>query len=288
MGKKTNDSKINDASSWMIPEKPAILLNEVKHGKTLVISDLHLGYVYNQNKKGIIVPVSKQAEEDLLELVKEYKPRRVIIVGDFKDEIFGSSHPLAGRVWNFLQKILKLTRMTLIKGNHDGKIEELLPENVEVIPSTGMCIKERVFGKTIGLWHGHANPALDVISADITISAHAHPAYTFREEIGTKITEKVWVKAKWRQSENNRDRIHIILPAFNRYIDGFSVDSKFFNSIVLMKEGIDFSNAEVFTLDGVLIGTIGHLQEATVRMLQLTSLRSASCGFKGVESLVRH
>jgi len=262
MGKKTNDSKINDASSWMIPEKPAILLNEVKHGKTLVISDLHLGYVYNQNKKGIIVPVSKQAEEDLLELVKEYKPRRVIIVGDFKDEIFGSSHPLAGRVWNFLQRILKLTRLTLIKGNHDGKIEELLPENVEVIASTGMCIKERVFGKTIGLWHGHANPALDVISADITISAHAHPAYTFREEIGTKITEKVWIKAKWRQSENNRDRIHIILPAFNRYIDGFSVDSKFFNSIVLMKEGIDFSKAEVFTLDGVLIGTIGHLQEA--------------------------
>jgi len=262
MGKKTNDSKISDASSWMIPEKPAILLNEVKHGKTLVISDLHLGYVYNQNKKGIIVPVSKQAEEDLLELVKEYKPRRVIIVGDFKDEIFGSSHPLAGRVWNFLQRILKLTRLTLIKGNHDGKIEELLPENVEVIASTGMCIKERVFGKTIGLWHGHANPALDVISADITISAHAHPAYTFREEIGTKITEKVWVKAKWRQSENNRDRIHIILPAFNRYIDGFSVDSKFFNSIVLMKEGIDFSKAEVFTLDGVLIGTIGHLQEA--------------------------
>ena len=29
-----------------------------------------------------------------------------------------------------------------------------------------------------------------------------------------------------------------------------------------MKEGIDFNNAEVFTLDGVLIGTIEHLQEA--------------------------
>jgi len=266
MDKNTNDSKINAPSSWMIPGKPAILLNEEKHGKTLVISDLHLGYVYNQNKKGIIIPVSKQAEEDLLELVKQLKPRRVIIVGDFKDEILGSSHPLVGRIWNFLQKILKLTRLTIIKGNHDGKIEELLPENVEVIASTGMCIKERVFGKTIGLWHGHANPALDVISADITISAHAHPAYAFREKIGTKITEKVWVKAKWRQSDNKQDRIHIIIPAFNRYIDGFSVDSKFFNSIVLMKDGIDFSEAEVFTLDGVLIGTIGQLQEARLAL----------------------
>ncbi|MCK5297438.1 MAG: metallophosphoesterase family protein [Candidatus Heimdallarchaeota archaeon] len=262
MDEKTTDSKNNATSSLMIPGKPAILLNEKKHGKTLVISDLHMGYVYDQNKKGIIIPVSKQAEEDLLELVKLRKPKRVIIVGDFKNEIFGSSHPLAGRVWNFLQKIMKLTRVTIIKGNHDGKIEELLPENVEIIPSTGLCIIDRTSGKTIGLWHGHANPALDVISADITISAHAHPAYTFREKIGTKITEKVWVKAKWRQSEKKQDRIHIILPAFNRYIDGYSVDGKFFNSIVLMKEGIDFDNAEVFTLDGVLIGTIGHLQEA--------------------------
>ncbi|MBK5113172.1 MAG: metallophosphoesterase family protein [Candidatus Heimdallarchaeota archaeon] len=262
MDKETNDSKTNATSSLMIPGKPAILLNEEKHGKTLVISDLHLGYVYSQNKKGIIIPISKQAEEDLLELIKQQKPRRVIIVGDFKDEIFGSSHPIAGRIWNFLQKMLKLTRVTIIKGNHDGKVEELLPKNVEVIASTGLCIKERVSGKTIGLWHGHANPALDVITADITISAHAHPAYTFRESIGTKITEKVWVKAKWRQNNNEQERIHIIIPAFNRYIDGYSVDGKFFNSIVLMRDGIDFNNAEVFTLDGVLIGTIEHLQEA--------------------------
>jgi metallophosphoesterase superfamily enzyme len=158
--------------------------------------------------------------------------------------------------------MLKLTRVTIIKGNHDGKVEELLPEKVEVIASTGLCIKERDSGNTIGLWHGHANPALDVISADITISAHAHPAFTFREKIGTKMTEKVWVKAKWKPTDNMQERIHIILPAFNRYIDGYSVDGKFFNSIVLMREGIDFENAEVFTLDGVLIGTINHLQEA--------------------------
>ncbi|NHJ33260.1 MAG: hypothetical protein FK732_10375 [Asgard group archaeon] len=262
MDKKTNDSKSNATTSLMIPGKPAILLNEEKHGKTLVISDLHLGFVYNQNKKGIIIPVSKQTEEDLLDLVKLHKPRRVIIVGDFKDEIYGSSHPIAGRVWNFLQKLLKFTRVTIIKGNHDGKVEELLPKEVEVIASTGLCIKERGSGKAIGLWHGHANPALDVILADITISAHAHPAYTFREKIGSKMTEKVWVKAKWRETNDKQERIHIIIPAFNRYIEGYSVDGKFFNSIVLMKEGIDFDNAEVFTLDGVLIGTIDHLQEA--------------------------
>jgi len=262
MDKETNESKINAISSLMIPGKPAMLLNEEKHGKTLVISDLHLGFVYNQNKKGIIIPVSKQAEEDLLELIKLHKPRRVIIVGDFKDEIFGSSHPIAGRVWNFLQRMLKLTRVTIIKGNHDGKVEELLPKNVEVISASGLCIKERDSKKTIGLWHGHANPALDVISADITMSAHAHPAYTYREEIGTKITEKVWVKAKWKETGNNHERIHIIIPAFNRYIEGYSVDGSFFNSIVLMRDGIDLKNAEVFTLDGILIGTIEDLQEA--------------------------
>ncbi len=265
MENEFEESRATDTSSLMIPGKPAMLLNEEKYGKTLIISDLHLGFVYNQNKKGIIIPVSKQAEEDLLELIKIHQPRRVIIVGDFKDEIFGSSHPLAGRVWNFLQRMLRLTRVTIIKGNHDGKVEELLSENVEVIPSSGLCIKERNSGKTIGLWHGHATPALDVISADITISAHAHPAYTFREKIGTKITEKVWVKAKWRETDNKQERTHIIIPAFNRYIEGYSVDSNFFNSVVLMRDGMDFNNAEVFTLEGVLIGTIEHLREARLK-----------------------
>jgi len=242
----------------MIPGEPAIIFKDKKRRKTLLIADLHLGYVYNQNRRGIIIPMVRTPEEELLKLMRTHRPQRVIILGDFKDEIFGAGNPLTSRIFSFIKKVNAKAKLTIIKGNHDGNIEEFLLEPMEVIPPTGMTL-ELEEGWTLGLWHGHATPALEVIEAQITISAHAHPAYSFRDNLGTKITEKVWVKARWG-GESNEKRLHIIMPAFNPYLDGFSVDGDFFKRNVAFQEGIDLLNAEVFTLEGVLLGTIGELQ----------------------------
>lgn len=244
----------------MIPNKPAMLLEDEKKGAILLIADLHLGYLYGQNKRGIILPRSKLPEEELIELVQEVKPNHLIILGDFKDEIFGMKNPLVSRIYNFYNKIKKLTKLIIIKGNHDGKIEEMFSERIPIIPSSGYCLKTKD-GKTIGLWHGHSNPTLDVISADITISGHLHPAYSFKDNLGVITTEKVWMKARWHQSDNKKERLHIIMPAFNRYLKGRSVDDESFNTLITMKEGIDFENAEIFTLEGILLGKLKELQE---------------------------
>jgi len=260
---KSEEKKTN-YSSLIIPGKPALIFEDATHGSTLVISDLHIGYVYNKNRRGILLPYKQWPEEDLLVFVERLKPNRLIIIGDFKDEIFGTSNPLVQRVWKFLNRLLELTAsVVIIKGNHDGKLEEITPEKVEVASSKGILVTEKHTGKKIGLWHGHAIPALDVMSADITISAHAHPAYAFSDDVGSKITEKVWVKAKWKTEEGN-ERVHLIMPAFNKYIKGYSVDGEFFETIIVMKEAIDFQDAEVFTLDGVLIGKIGELQKQRI------------------------
>lgn len=260
---KSEEKKTN-YSSLIIPGKPALIFEDAEHGTTLVISDLHIGYVYNKNRRGVLLPYKQWPEEDLLEFVERVRPKRMIIIGDFKDEIFGTSNPLVQRVWKFLARLLALTSsVVIIKGNHDGKLEEIIPENVEVASSKGILVTEKHTGKKIGLFHGHAIPALDVMSADITISAHAHPAYAFADEVGSKITEKVWVKAKWKTEEGN-ERVHLIMPAFNKYIKGYSVDGEFFETIIIMKEAIDFQDAEVFTLDGVLIGKIGELQKQRI------------------------
>ncbi|MBN1328486.1 MAG: metallophosphoesterase [Candidatus Heimdallarchaeota archaeon] len=248
-----------ESSIQMILNKPALIFDSTTLGKTILIADLHMGFIYGKNKKGIILPQSKRPEEELIELVKQLKPEHVIILGDFKDEIFGTNNPLVGRIFDFMKKIHPLTKLIIIKGNHDGKIEEILPESVEIIPPTGLFLK-LVDGKTLGLWHGHASSSLDVFNADITITAHCHPAYTFRDEIGARITEKVWIKAKWLHTEGKKERLHIIIPAFNSYIEGYSVDGEFFKTIISMKDAINFEEAEVFTLEGVLLGTIANLQ----------------------------
>ncbi len=238
------------------------MFNEKEMNKTLIVSDLHIGYVYGRNKKGIILPESKRPEDDIIRLLDEKKPDTLIFLGDFKDAIYGTPHPIAGRIWKFLKRLVKKTNVIIVKGNHDGKIEEVIPEEINLIQAEGFRLTQKETNKSIGLWHGHASPALDVWTADITISAHAHPAYTFRDEIGSKITQKVWVKAKWLNIlEGKPDRIHIIIPPFNRYIEGYSIDSEYFRTIVLMRDAIDFENAEVFTLEGVLIGTLRNLRE---------------------------
>ena len=255
-------------SSLILPNVPAIVFEEKEFGKTLLIADLHIGYLYGKNRRGIIVPRTELPEEDLYKLVKETEAKRVIILGDFKDEIFGGNHPLAGRIWTFVKRVLGLTHLTIVKGNHDGKIEELLPEEVELIAPTGLRLEEKNHHFSLGLWHGHATPGLDIWDADITITGHAHPAYSFMDEIGSKITEKVWVKANWLNIEEQKRKTHIIMPAFNRYIDGYSVDGELFKTTFLIKDAVDFLNAEVFTLEGVLIGTIGELQEARAEIVE--------------------
>jgi putative SbcD/Mre11-related phosphoesterase len=258
-------TSVNHTNSvHILDDKPAIVIDEKRKGTTLLVADLHMGYLYGQNKKGILIPKPKLPEIELLELAKEIKPKRLVILGDFKDEIFGMKNPLVSRIMDFYNEIRQITRLIIVKGNHDGKIEEMFRSRIQLIPATGFCLTTKD-DKKIGLWHGHSNPALDVINADITITAHLHPAYSFRDKLRVISTEKVWIKARWLHTTDDKERLHIIMPAFNRYVRGRSVDKDSFNTLLTLKEGIDFKNAEVFTLQGVLLGTIGDLQEARKR-----------------------
>jgi metallophosphoesterase superfamily enzyme len=141
--------------------------------------------------------------------------------------------------------------------------------------------------KSIGIWHGHATPAVDVITADLTISAHVHPAYSFRDNVGSIISEKIWVKAKWIEKKKAQ-RTHLIMPAFNSFIDGLSVDHENFTEMLAAINGIDLLKGEAYTLDGVLLGTIGQLQaerkdleEQRIKALQdLSSISRKSRGKK--------
>jgi hypothetical protein len=251
---------VKKLDSLLIPSKPALLFEEENRGLTLVIADLHLGYTYNRISGGIQIPQHARPENEVFQLVDEYTPQQIIFLGDFKDEVFGARKGFLRRMGVFLNKLLIKSEVMIIKGNHDGKIEDFVPEQVEVISSKGICLEEKGNQNKIGLWHGHAYPALDVMNAEITISGHAHPVYHFRELTGAKIVEKVWVKKKWSSEETRKKkRIHLIMPAFNNYITGFPVDEKIFSEFVIVSEAIDFSKAEVFTLEGILLGTIEEL-----------------------------
>ncbi|MEA2070177.1 MAG: metallophosphoesterase [Asgard group archaeon] len=248
--------------SYFIPGKPALLLPTKEYGTTLVLADLHIGYVYGRNRRGIKIPYEKRPEEDIVKITKEFQPNHIIIVGDFKDEIYGAAKALVKRIEGFLQKIPQETSLTIIKGNHDGLIEQFLPNYINIEPPTGLLLELLETQETVGLWHGHAFPNPLVQNADITLSGHGHPAYTFRETTGATQTIKVWIKSKWQFSKSNKKpRNHIFMPAFNKYINGYPINEAYFESIINFKEALEFDKSKVFTLDGVLLGTLKELQE---------------------------
>jgi DNA ligase-associated metallophosphoesterase len=84
---------------------------------TLLLSDLHLGKVAHFRKEGIPVPATAGDEnwDKLLYLIINFKPRRVLFLGD----LFHSTYNIAWESLGDLIKQFNTIRFELVVGNHD-------------------------------------------------------------------------------------------------------------------------------------------------------------------------
>ena len=80
------------------------------------------------------------------------------------------------------------SNIQVILGNHDGNLEPLLPETVKITPPTGAS-----FGD-VGLFHGHAWPAPELLECKILVTGHIHPTVAIRDPMGFRMTKQVFVK----------------------------------------------------------------------------------------------
>ena len=85
--------------------------------KTLILSDLHLGKTGHFRKSGIAVPqtVFKEDLFRLLSQIQFFKPRQVLVVGDFFHSSFNKELDLFSK-W---REDISATRFILVAGNHD-------------------------------------------------------------------------------------------------------------------------------------------------------------------------
>tara|TARA_Y100000310_G_C20543968_1_gene744688 strand:+ start:93 stop:989 length:897 start_codon:yes stop_codon:yes gene_type:complete len=108
--------------------------------RTLIVTDLHIGYEESLNKQGLMVPRFQFDEimkrlDSIFKKLKSKKIERIIINGDLKHE-FGT---ISGQEWRNTLKLLDYfsehcNDVILIKGNHDkilGPIAE--KRNVRVL-----------------------------------------------------------------------------------------------------------------------------------------------------------
>jgi DNA ligase-associated metallophosphoesterase len=149
--------------------------------KTIIISDLHLGKTGHFRKEGIAMPqqVYKEDLQRLFSILQQYKPSRLLIVGDMVHSKQNKELDWFCRWRNDFAQI----DFTLIKGNHDILKDEWYHDN---------CINTLTEMQIDGLRFVHDDTKRENIVTEEeneivvdnqllpTISGHIHPGILMR------------------------------------------------------------------------------------------------------------
>ncbi len=270
---------------------PAALIKKQK-SRTMVIADLHIGWEMALSERGIYVPTqTPKLLQRLKNLISMYKPEKLLVLGDVKHTIataeIGEWHDIP----DFFSEIKKqVQEISVIRGNHDGNLEPLLPENIKTLPATGVIIDE------VGFFHGHRWPSPALLNCKTLVMAHIHPVVAFRDPAGFRITRQVWVKANcdktqltqillqknkikveknpeetlWKHYKTKSKTTQLfVMPSFNDFLGGRPLNERQLSrrteperlvGPVLRSEAVDIENAEMYLLDGTFLGTLNQLK----------------------------
>lgn len=246
--------------------------------RTLVVADLHLGTEGELAMKGIALPSQiAKVKARLVELIEKKKPNRLVLLGDVKHNVPIASWQEWRELPGFFSDLTKLVRVEVVRGNHDGDLEGMIPREVVIHGPHGI-----VFGKRrrVGLIHGHTWPAAELLDTELIVAGHNHPTIEFRDELGWRAVEPIWLRAKLygkkfpkklRPSTGGELPELLVMPAFSELVGGAAVNRGIPKELIgpMFKAGaVDLDKAEAYLLDGTFLGRIRGLR----KQLQLNRL----------------
>jgi len=280
----------SDAKVLLKPLFPEpVLLIQGGDERVLVLADLHIGWEITLSGYGIYVPSqAKRFFRKIAGIVKRVKPSTLVFLGDLKHTIgkLGKSEWMD--VPEFLEAVKTIVdRVVIVPGNHDGDIEALTPEDVEITESGGIDL----WGE-VGLFHGHSWPKPELFKCRTLVMGHIHPAVTFRDRFSNRFLRRVWVKAtidprclssyvekrilakrRGKDLEVRSERL-IIMPSFNGFMKGRALNEATYEELgvkaispILRSRCVDIENSELYLLDGVFLGMLGEVREITSVLL---------------------
>ena len=181
------------------------------NSKTLIISDLQLGYEDYLIKKGVLIP--KFQFDDLYKkfegLLEFLKPKLVVLNGDLKHEL-GTINKTEWKLLKLFDLIKKYCDFVVIKGNHDSIIKPILKKR-------GIKLVDEYVFEEYYVCHGHVIPNNRKFNDSKTIIiGHEHPAISLRDE-GRVEKFKCFLKGSYE------DKDLIVMPSFNVLTKGTDV-----------------------------------------------------------------
>ncbi len=234
-----------------IYDAPALL-----HKKALILGDTHFGMENKLRRKGVYdAQFSMRLFEKLEGIVKKHKVKRVIFLGDVKEDIT----MLDDNTRRILEKLGNLCDITIVRGNHDGGIEQFL--NAEIVPSQGFVFEN------LGLLHGHSWPSEELLGCEYLVMGHQHPMISFTDTMGRKHSEPVWIiadsdneKIAERYKKFNKKIKLILMPAFNPLV-GFPINFSKKDALgpLINNKLFKLDRAILFRLDGTCLGRFNNI-----------------------------
>ncbi|MGM0397990.1 MAG: metallophosphoesterase [Halobacteriota archaeon] len=221
----------------------------------LVVADYHAGVEEQLRRDGVeIRSRGPQRRERVRGLVDRTDADRVVFLGDLGNHIGEPSGAELEELMD-LEHDLMSVDVTLVPGNHDGRLGDVL--DFEVVDGDGV-----VFG-SVGFVHGHSWPSEAVLEADVLAVGHEHPTVRLADEVGGSRIERVWLRGPLsadpfedRWGRENGPAVHgdlVVFPAFNDLVGGtwVNVDEQEFLSPFLPAASPD---ADAYLLDGTRLG----------------------------------
>lgn len=222
-----------------IADVPAMKISDM-----LIVSDLHIGITKDIWDKGVRIPSQvKSTAARINGLKNSTKATKLVLLGDIKHHIPNISWQEEREIPEFFS-LLDFKRIIVVKGNHDGRIERLVPSHVKV--------RKTYSSGDFAFTHGHRNIKT---SKRIIVIGHSQAHVKFRDQLGASYVEPVWVRGPLKAAY--KDKKLVMVPAFNE-LAGASLVNKD-ELLGPIAKHLDKKKAHCYLLDGTDLGVISDL-----------------------------
>ena len=251
-----------------VPGERALAFSPPGGPRALVVGDLHFGIESEFAFGGVKIPSAAAAMVGRLKkLQAQTRAARLVIAGDLKHSVQTITRQEEEEVPASLAELADaFGEVVVVPGNHDGNAQRLLPperNEVHLAPVGGLLLRGGLL-----VIHGHAWPdrALAAKARGLAL-AHNHTAVALEDAMGRVSKEPCWARGRvnpeaWADATGASNYPEVILmPPFNELCTGAALNIAGVRPIgPLLREGcVDLPRAEVFLLDGVMLGTVGAL-----------------------------
>ncbi|MDR0508616.1 MAG: metallophosphoesterase [Candidatus Methanoplasma sp.] len=212
-------------------------------GPTAVLGDLHLGYESALEEEGMYIPrMNTESIRDALNnVLLEYEPKRIVLLGDIKHDFKRSKRDAKAEVKKIAELLMEATDVIVVKGNHDNFLQNILSE-------IGLMAVNYVDIGGFRMEHGHADSKVRPV-----IIGHEHPSVRIPGAMSGGMKIHCFVHQR-------KDGV-IVLPPFSPFSAGNDLmpDGKCIMAPALSSS--DYPDADIYGVSEVGVMRLGKLKD---------------------------